>query len=103
MIRTPPRSTRTDTLLPDPTLFRSGIVEAAADHGNIGGIVEPELILFGNAAAQHRVQPDRVDQRRLAPEPVVAAILLAECADDNSAARREVQSGRASCRERVSQ
>src|SRR3546814_5071808 len=31
MIRRPPRSTRTDTLLPNTTLFRSSAVDAAAD------------------------------------------------------------------------
>src|SRR3546814_3914371 len=32
MIRRPPRSTRTDTLFPYPTLFRSRIAEELADH-----------------------------------------------------------------------
>src|SRR3546814_3274758 len=31
MIRRPPRSTRTDTLLPDTTLFRSAIADITAD------------------------------------------------------------------------
>src|SRR3546814_5605207 len=34
MIRPPPRSTRTDTLFPYPTLFRSEPVEEAADGGD---------------------------------------------------------------------
>src|SRR3546814_4636601 len=35
MNRRPPRSTRTDTLFPYTTLFRSrGVVEAVADHGH---------------------------------------------------------------------
>src|SRR3546814_17396308 len=33
MIRRPPRSTRTDTLFPDPTLFRSGTVVRACHPG----------------------------------------------------------------------
>src|SRR3546814_20515171 len=32
MIRRPPRSTRTDTLLPDPTLFRSPSASRASSH-----------------------------------------------------------------------
>src|SRR3546814_6191999 len=34
MIRRPPRSTRTDTLFPYTTLFRSGV--AVAEHGEVG-------------------------------------------------------------------
>src|SRR3546814_7628057 len=39
MIRRPPRSTRTDTLFPDTTLFRSGLDRAtdAIRHSNLGG------------------------------------------------------------------
>src|SRR3546814_20075585 len=33
MRRRPPRSTRTDTLFPDPTLFRSALLEYLEDHG----------------------------------------------------------------------
>src|SRR3546814_1496933 len=51
MIRPPPRSTRTDTLFPYTTLFRSGTVLAtgAGSHdrhqlfGNGGGLVDPTL------------------------------------------------------------
>src|SRR3546814_5491269 len=42
MIRRPPRSTRTDTLFPYTTLFRSPIavvdVEHAVDHAHLGGV-----------------------------------------------------------------
>src|SRR3546814_10844284 len=37
MIRRPPRSTRTDTLFPYTTLFRSGISKAVAGDGRAGG------------------------------------------------------------------
>src|SRR3546814_7542950 len=37
MIRRPPRSTRTDTLFPYTTLFRSGSVRAGADWAQQGG------------------------------------------------------------------
>src|SRR3546814_16316492 len=33
MIRRPPRSTRTDTLFPYTTLFRSGVIDGLADSG----------------------------------------------------------------------
>src|SRR3546814_4017064 len=36
MIRRPPRSTRTDTLFPYTTLFRSGIAELEVDHRIVG-------------------------------------------------------------------
>src|SRR3546814_6648724 len=36
MIRRPPRSTRTDTLFPDTTLFRSVVVGCLADAGERG-------------------------------------------------------------------
>src|SRR3546814_7837831 len=39
MIRRPPRSTRTDTLFPYTTLFRSGWVQKKKSGGLLGGIV----------------------------------------------------------------
>src|SRR3546814_10838571 len=46
MIRPPPRSTRTDTLFPYTTLFRSGVV-ASVDAGSIG--VRAALLAFFGA------------------------------------------------------
>src|SRR3546814_2111532 len=55
MIRRPPRSTRTDTLFPYTTLFRSGLEvparrqlqELAAEHGGEGVlIVRPEVVVM---------------------------------------------------------
>src|SRR3546814_1670487 len=37
MVRRPPRSTRTDTLLPDPTLFRSGLQQLRLAESQRGG------------------------------------------------------------------
>src|SRR3546814_17681652 len=37
MIRRPPRSTRTDTLFPYTTLFRSGLISVGSAPGNTGG------------------------------------------------------------------
>src|SRR3546814_16831984 len=41
MIRRPPRSTRTDTLFPYTTLFRSRIV--GANHGGLGVVMDDAL------------------------------------------------------------
>src|SRR3546814_793563 len=46
MIRRPPRSTRTDTLFPYTTLFRSGAVEKHDLDFNAGGHLDDGLILF---------------------------------------------------------
>src|SRR3546814_18816735 len=51
MLRRPPRSTRTDTLFPDPTLFRSehvhvdaiGGYATAANDRNVGGSIDVAL------------------------------------------------------------
>src|SRR3546814_14225628 len=43
MIRPPPRSTRTDTLFPYTTLFRSLADHRPADERNAGGSVQREL------------------------------------------------------------
>src|SRR3546814_6045791 len=58
MIRRPPRSTRTDTLFPYTTLFRSGVGVAGLD---VGAGVEVELQEFLAAAAQQRQQAVRGD------------------------------------------
>src|SRR3546814_14847771 len=71
MIRRPPRSTRTDTLLPYTTLFRSyrgrrwvrGIPEARVDRPTESGISD-EYRQGGGAvlAAEGAAQGDRMDQ-----------------------------------------
>src|SRR3546814_3752459 len=72
MIRRPPRSTRTDTLFPYPTLFRSGVVRtyagapvaaAARRHGR----AEPRAALRqsdGDAVARHAAISRRPAVRR---------------------------------------
>src|SRR3546814_1551477 len=55
MLRRPPRSTRTDTLLPDTTLFRSGLVGLAAGYVFVRRqrmLKDPmlDLKLFANAS-----------------------------------------------------
>src|SRR3546814_14542552 len=51
MMRRPPRSTRTDPLLPYTTLFRSSIVLATALMSAIAILVVPLLVLCGTAIA----------------------------------------------------
>src|SRR3546814_4477453 len=51
MMRRPPRSTRTDPLLPYTTLFRSSIVLATALMTAIAILVVPLLVLCGTAIA----------------------------------------------------
>src|SRR3546814_2434967 len=57
MIRRPPRSTRTDTLFPYTTLFRSGI-DAAADVGDI-----PVAVVFQKACRHFRTHAVMAQQR----------------------------------------
>src|SRR3546814_10247851 len=73
MCRRPPRSTRTDTLFPDTTLFRSP------------GIAEREI-------DAHRGAPQKVVQRR-AGRRDFAAQTLAECRTDIDIERTGVRAG----------
>src|SRR3546814_16122845 len=43
MIRRPPRSTRTDTLFPYTTLFRSEIISRHLHHGPVAGLDEGDV------------------------------------------------------------
>src|SRR3546814_18349073 len=57
MIRRPPRSTRTDTLFPYTTLFRS----AGDRDERLAGLVETRLGIFDRAAGRHVVSGRPVD------------------------------------------
>src|SRR3546814_3230851 len=62
MIRRPPRSTRTDTLFPYTTLFRSGRTGGAAeiplDRGDrAGGMGSPRLVRFAADRRGRRREP----------------------------------------------
>src|SRR3546814_14855223 len=114
IIRRPPRSTRTDTLLPYTTLFRSLVVllvaglEDAADG-------EPLHLLDrahrrGAHVGQHQhlvADPGADPDRKLAPEHDVEAAggEVVEAALEHLLGqhRHLAQIGRASCRERVYQ
>src|SRR3546814_17693005 len=63
MIRQPPRSTRTDTLFPYTTLFRS--VVDTADIAEIGGQREPTV---APARAAARSKMGRVEDRACQPD-----------------------------------
>src|SRR3546814_2987982 len=60
MVRRPPRSTRTDTLFPYTTLFRSIAARAAADGDAIGA-----LSRLGQRKELPSLGPGVVDQRRV--------------------------------------
>src|SRR3546814_13167618 len=62
MIRLPPRSTRTDTLFPYTTLFRSGKLVP----GNFGPVEQPDLATFRAGRDLRRQQPGPVDHLYLA-------------------------------------
>src|SRR3546814_9151316 len=72
MIRRPPRSTRTDTLFPYTTLFRSELVLGVdVDHGQIFGNVlfarQPRPRALFAADAVDQAEPDRLPAGEDAP------------------------------------
>src|SRR3546814_14990146 len=111
MIRRPPRSTRTDTLFPYTTLFRSPGREAAAELGQLLGIarIACEIHLFVRIRLQviellggplviavDDCLSDGILVRRLAPRRELGARI--------GAAHFQVDEiGRATCRDRVCQ
>src|SRR3546814_2521924 len=68
MIRRPPRSTRTDTLFPYTTLFRSSGGDVHEIIGPLTNMSMPELLDFT------RMTGDLVKAMRACPQPVVAAV-----------------------------
>src|SRR3546814_12640500 len=92
MIRRPPRSTRTDTLFPYTTLFRSARLPAARALVARHQQRERRMLGVGEIAPADLEQTDAVR----------AAVLVALCRGEQAGEqRREI--GRASCRERVCQ
>src|SRR3546814_13545999 len=69
MIRRPPRSTRTDTLFPYTTLFRSYLPVAEVREGYDGATADPHEILQNRARAARGLQ-------RLAQHDEVEGILV---------------------------
>src|SRR3546814_11921899 len=99
MIRRPPRSTRTDTLFPYTTLFRSfpdlvGLVAAVI--GLVMRIFEvaaPRPVARGNIVAQAQLD-DGVG------EAAPLALFTGEGIAERAFLKQQTQIGRASCRER---
>src|SRR3546814_21025088 len=74
MIRRPPRSTRTDTLFPYPTLFRSSVGEEGLDLGTQGRLVglDRQQVVgagIGDRGGDGGVAGDGVDRDERALEP----------------------------------
>src|SRR3546814_10202199 len=69
MIRRPPRSTRTDTLFPYTTLFRSAVLEHEVEHaGAVRVGVGPDVrtvaeVAIGLAVCERRVREQRGGHR----------------------------------------
>src|SRR3546814_18264476 len=131
MIRRPPRSTRTDTLFPYTTLFRSrqghepartvGLRKLARAPAGIAAvtighdpdleqrrflILEVELAVRHAGAGAHHLDVARCGAAGIAHRVAVAARAGANIGDDFHVAvrvRGETPIGRASCRERVCQ
>src|SRR3546814_14823197 len=95
MIRRPPRSTRTDTLFPYTTLFRSGYrVGKSFPMTFQAGAQELEVaVIFaaGGVPGDFIVSPDTLEKGGQVPLDAMVFVNLAD------------KIGRASCRERVCQ
>src|SRR3546814_15025331 len=130
MIRRPPISTRTDTLFPYTTLFRSDVLDLAGDlRQESVGIIRHEIGERGAVIAVPAVVAAAIEARRIGVTDAVAAEgVQLECPDIVAGVDEEVvigrfavaeavvvaiegqfarithgESGRASCRERVCQ
>src|SRR3546814_17436300 len=100
MIRRPPRSTRSDTLFPYTTLFRSAYAERFRDLG------APRVSVMGNIKFDQQLPPAQIAlgralRKRLGTRPVWIAASTHEGEDELLLAAHREQNGRASCRERV--
>src|SRR3546814_11155129 len=107
MIRRPPRSTRTDTLFPYTTLFRSRRTSCFVLSRITQGL--NSVMAFLGRPRRHLVANPQADGERLLAERLVAlddriASKLLHRADQRGSALKLLQEiGRASCRERVCQ
>src|SRR3546814_15682217 len=101
MIRRPPRSTRTDTLFPYTTLFRSGLLVEAPQHRcgapEVEALAAPALQGDANVFQRAHVREDRRDLK--GPGETQASDLRRSQARDVL----PLEIGRASCRESVCQ
>src|SRR3546814_12485720 len=108
MIRRPPRSTRTDTLFPYTTLFRSTYVEFAASTMSETQFISEAvrrtgcgLLLDVNNVYVSCVNHNRDPQATIDALPLrdVGEIHLAGCAREHDANGAPLQIGRESCRQ----
>src|SRR3546814_18370505 len=102
MIRRPPRSTRTDTLFPYTTLFRSPITSVTREEIDRQGITSAEQLLMylnvaGNGSDNLASNSGIVHEDQRGNNGVSGANLRGQGADAT------LEIGRASCRERVCQ
>src|SRR3546814_15824233 len=103
MIRRPPRSTRTDTLFPYTTLFRSGRHAFHQPEGSSGHERRAEMDhLVHQDPAIIELRAGRLLADLQQHGAAAAAAHLAEL-DAGAATHRRGEIGRASCRERVCQ
>src|SRR3546814_19310414 len=110
MIRRPPRSTRTDTLFPYTTLFRSVVVHAVVLRPRLARRVDVEAGALAQVVAVgigHTVAA-RAGVRRDQDDPVLGRVALRAGLGDEvllvaGQAREPVHIGRASCWGRVCQ
>src|SRR3546814_14132061 len=123
MIRRPPRSTRTDTLFPYTTLFRSGRVQSVAEAtddeaADVAGVAESDLSL-GRVDVDVDLLAGKIDEQGDDRMPVAGEQVLiggADSAEQQAVLHRaavdepllmvgdaavEGEIGRASCRDRV--
>src|SRR3546814_18568365 len=117
MLRRPPRSTRTDTLFPYPTLFRSAARFAETGERAVGAQVQPRPEDLARIIIERRAEVEeemRVLARREAVAVDADARARGEFGADAAVSQRhgiiagarlfglmvEPQIGRASCRER---
>src|SRR3546814_4842631 len=88
MSRRPPRSTRTDTLFPYTTLFRSRLRSGAGrDAGNAVGTADADDLLRIGPQAQLGGGEQAVDDVVVAPDAVVDELVVA-CGTDHEQRRR---------------
>src|SRR3546814_20211990 len=106
MIRLPPRSTRTDTLFPDTTLFRSKSETSVGQGALRAPAVQDRVIVLALAVVVEGLDVDRPEQRFLMESSVSAKHRASSPASLNrnwAVPPMYGKIGRASCRERVCQ
>src|SRR3546814_20150056 len=88
MIRRPPRSTRTDTLFPYTSLFRSGICRLVFVGAHLGAMgwrgrrSRPSALLQGGGAVGGRDLPVGFCRSALGPDGLAGTAVEPECAPD---------------------